>query len=226
MGTGGPKHRLHAEGRISIQVDEDNIQHESGTRRGGRERRNPANPRSRATEHFLPPPPHRKCHCKSRHQPYDNPRGSHSRTTGQRDATLQHSRWTNAGSAEEHAHNMGNFRGSPAHGRTPRNQQPDRRKGQGDLITEASLRLKLPTDLAPYDRKLVVDAAVCLLNDHNKCVFGGEESTALFPALMGKCMHGKCRRCTNGHTNMPTDYVFDDGLRMELFRQAGVTNWD
>ena len=111
------------------------------------------------------------------------------------------------------------------HGAT-RNQQPDRRKGQGDLITEANLRLKLPTDLAPYDRQLVVDAAVCLLNDSNKCVFGGEESTALFPALMGRCMHAKCRRRANGHTNMPTNYVFDDSLRMELFRQAGVTNWD
>jgi hypothetical protein len=122
---------------------------------------------------------------------------------------------------------MGVSRGSPAHGRTPRNQQPDRRKGQGDLITEANLRLKLPTDLTPYDRKLVVEAAVCLLNDHNKCVFGGEEFTALFPALRGKCMHAKCRKCAKGgHTNMPTNYVFDDSFRMELFRQAGVTNWD
>jgi hypothetical protein len=101
-----------------------------------------------------------------------------------------------------------------------------RRKGQGDLITEANLRLKLPTDLAPYDRQLVVDAAVYLLNDSNKCVFGGEESTALFPALRGRCMHAKCRRRANGHTNMPTHYVFDDSVRMELFRQAGVTNWD
>ena len=105
-------------------------------------------------------------------------------------------------------------------------QQQDRRKGQGDLITEANLRLKLPTDLAPYDRQLVVDAAVRLLNDSNKCVFGGEESTALFPALMGGCMHAKCRRRADGHTNMPTNYVFDDSVRMELFRQAGVTNWD
>ena len=99
----------------------------------------------------------------------------------------------------------------------------------GQALTVDNLKRRKPSDLTMNDRSAVRTAAMRLLADPRKCVYGnlkgGRRDGNLYPAIT-ECPQGAGQNpCQREHFGMPSHYVLNDDARMAIFRAAGVTHW-